>query len=156
MISLLWNFYREVVVYYAMDAVKQTQKAPQKALEKISKYEQRWDTNIVNKNLFSKSRGYIPSAVSRPDKPDGAVPEVESVQPDLILNGIIFNQYGEFVAVIQTGGQPPKRVRIGDMFVDISIREVKLLWNNEELTLSMKKIKTVPRKSSQPPKRRRR
>jgi hypothetical protein len=44
----------------------------------------------------------------------------------------------------------------GILVVDIHVREVKLLWNNEELTLSMKKIKTVPRKNSQPAKRIRR
>jgi hypothetical protein len=149
MVSLLWNFYREVVVYHAMDAVAKTQKAPPKAPESVPKYEKSWDSNIVNKNLFSKIRGYIPSAVAMADTPDEAIPEVKLVMPDLNLNGIILNQYGEFVAVIQTGGQPPKRVRKGDMFdgilvVDISARAVKLLWNNEETTLSMKKIKTVP------------
>lgn len=151
MISLLWNFYREVVVYNAMDAVTKTHKAPEKPLESVPKYEKSWDSNITDKNLFSKSRGYTPSALAMSDRPGEAISEIELVKPDLNLNGIILNQYGEFVAVIQTGGQPPKRVRKGDMFddilvVDISARDVKLLWNNEEMILSMKKIQTVPKR----------
>jgi hypothetical protein len=158
MVSLLWNFYREVVVYHAMDAVVKTQKAPQKTLEGLPKYERTWDTNIMDNNLFSKSRGYTPLAGDMPDKAAAPFPEVELEKPDLNLNGIILNQYGEFIALIQTGGQPPKRVRKGDMFdgilvVDISPREVQLLWNDEEMTLSMKKIKPMPKKKSPPPRR---
>jgi hypothetical protein len=151
MVSLLWNFYREVVVYHAMDAVKETQAEAKRAPKQAPQYSPAWDEGIINNNLFGKSRNYIAKQAPIIDEGEVETPAVELVPPDLNLNGIILDQYGEFVAFIQEGQGKPKRARKGDeiagaLVVDITAREVKLLWNDEEITLSMKKIQTVPRK----------
>ncbi len=151
MVSLLWNFYREAVVYHAMDAVEKTEKISKVSPEGIPSYKPSWNKGIVNKNLFSKLRGYTHPPSAKPTESE--LPPVVLVPPELNLNGIILDQYGEYIAFIQKDGGSPKRVRKGDTFdgilvVDISVREVKLLWNDEELNLSMKKIKTIPNKTA--------
>ena len=156
MVSLLWNFYREVVVYHAMDAVEKTEKISKVPPKDIPRYKPAWNKGIVNKNLFTKLRGYTPPPPPPSAKPaEPELPPVVLVPPELNLNGIILNQYGEYIAFIQKDGGSPKRVRKGDTFdgilvVDISVREVQLLWNEEELTLSMKKIKSVPKTKTRP------
>jgi len=153
MVSLLWNFYREVVVYHSMDAVKKTEKAAKETKQPPEPYKPAWDKKIVSKNLFSKFRGYTPPPPSEFAEPE--LPPIPLVPPELNLSGIILNQYGEYSAFIQKGGGSPKRVRKGDTFddilvVDITVREVKLLWNDEELNLRMKKIKAVPKTKTKP------
>jgi len=148
MVSLLWNFYREVVVYNAMDAVQKTETVAHKTKKETPEYSPAWNEGIVNNNLFSKDRGYVAPVVIT-NTPAPVIPEPVQPPPNLNLNGIILNQYGEYIALIQVDGAPAKRAMKGDeisgaLVVDISAREVKLLWNEEEITLSMKKIKTVP------------
>jgi hypothetical protein len=155
MVSLLWNFYREVVVYHAMDAVKKTEKPAKEATQPPEPYKPIWDKKIVSKNLFSKLRGYTPPPPPPTEFAEPELPPIPLVPPELNLSGIILDQYGEYIAFIQKDGGSPKRVRKGDTFdgilvVDISVREVKLLWNDEELNLSMKKIKTVPKTKTKP------
>ncbi len=156
MVSLLWNFYREVVVYHAMDAVRKTEKTAKEAKQPPGPYNPAWDKKIVSKNLFSKLRGYTPPPPPPSAKPaEPELPPVVLVPPELNLSGIILDQYGEYTAFIQKDGGSPKRVRKGDTFdgilvVDIAVREVKLLWNDEELNLSMKRIKTVPKTKTTP------
>ena len=156
MVSLLWNFYREVVVYHAMDAVQKTREISKVPQTSIPLYKPAWNKKIVSKNLFSKLRGYTPPPPPPSAKPaEPELPPVVLVPPELNLSGIILDQYGEYIAFIQKDGGSPKRVRKGDSFdgilvVDIAVREVKLLWNDEELNLSMKKIRTVPKTKTRP------
>jgi hypothetical protein len=149
MVSLLWNFYREVVVYHPMDAVKETQAVTTQTPKLLPEYARAWDTAIVDNNLFSKNRGYVPPVVT-PTPSESETVVAPLIPPDLQLNGIILDQYGEYVAFIQEGNDKPKKARKGDVIsgalvVDITTREVKLLWNDQEIILSMKKIQTVPR-----------
>jgi hypothetical protein len=150
MVSLLWNFYREVVVYHPMDAATKTQTVSKKDRKQVPEYTPSWDTVMVDKNLFSKARGYVPTRIEPKPDDEERIETPPMIPPDLRLNGIILDQYGEFIAVIQVGNEKPKRARKGDVIsealvVDISTREVKLLWNDQEINLSMKKIQTVPR-----------
>lgn len=148
MISLLWTFYSDVVVYSPMDSLKRTEKAPPEGPKPLEPYDPAWRKDILSKNLFSRQREYAP--LPRPETPAEVRPEPEAFPPNLSLSGIILDQYGEFSAYIQTDGEPPKQVREGDVFDDILVvhiseREVKLLWNDQEIDLNMNKIKTLPR-----------
>jgi len=146
LIGLLWFFYREVVAYSPVEKLERAEAGVREEQMPAGPYRGFWSSEIVEKNLFGRLRGYAP-----PPPPPSAqdIPEVKPVPPSLNLSGIILDRHGEFAAFIQMDGGPPREVREGDVFdgvlvVKISERDVKLLWNEEEINLSMKKIQTLP------------
>ena len=66
--------------------------------------------------------------------------------PELKLNGIIINQYGEYVVYIRKARALLPALMKGDRYenlhvLDISQKSVDLLWDEQEIRLSMEKIK---------------
>lgn len=144
MLSLLWNFYREVVVYHPLEALRGEGLTGGEERIEPESYESAWSEGIISNNLFSKRRGNPPLPPPR-ETPVINTPKSQPKPPNLALNGVILNQSGEYVAFIKKDGGPPRSVREGDMFdgvlvVDIQEREVRLLWNEQEINLSMEKI----------------
>ena len=141
MLSLLWNFYREVVAYSPLAALRGGGGSAVEEQAEPAQYESAWSEQIVGKNLFSKRRGTPPP----PPPPRAAVkepPPPPPEPPELTLTGVVLNPQGEYVAFIKKDGDPLRSVKEGDMFddilvVDIEEREVTLLWNDQVIELGI-------------------
>ncbi len=151
MVALLWNFYTEVVVYDPMDSVMKTVGRPKAKDKTKAAYSPGWGEEIVARNLFSPYRGYSPPPPPPGPSEDAAGPPAPpEPPPKLLLSGIILDQYGEHVAFVKLGDGPPRKMRVGDEFDGLSVvgiddRSVTLMWNEEEITLSMKNTRTLQR-----------
>jgi len=113
-------------------------------------FEPAWGKVITDRNLFSPLRGVPP-----PPPPAAFAPKAEEATPKperplLILRGIVLNQFGEHVALIEKKGARPMPLRKGDHLDDVLVLEVReksveLLWNEEKINLSIEKVKTLRR-----------
>ena len=146
LLGLMWSFYTEVVVYHPVQYVFKRTVKPAKAEQKApGRFQPAWDARIAGKDLFSEMRGTVPPAPPVVKKPEA--PTVDTTPPQLALSGIILNQFGEYIAYISKDGGPTKRVRKDDVFdgvlvLDIKPRRVTLMWNDEEIVLSMRQMKS--------------
>jgi hypothetical protein len=140
MMSLLWNFYREVVAYNPLADLREEGGSNVEEQMEPAPYESTWSEQIVSKNLFSKLRGRTPPPPRRAVVKEPPAPPPEP--PDLKLTGVVLNQLGEYIAYIKATGGPLGTVKEGDMFagalvVDIEERAVTLLWNEQVINLSL-------------------
>lgn len=147
MVSLLWNFYREVVVYNPIEDIEKTELIRKDKIRTRTAFRHAWGKEIVEKNPFSRLRKHSVTTLQEPvvgtEEPQ---PVKEPKRLVLKLSGIILNQFGEYVAYIQKGREAARPLRKGDVFdgilvVDIQQRAVELLWNGQEIRLSMEKMK---------------
>ncbi|MBI4689897.1 MAG: hypothetical protein HY754_06485 [Nitrospirae bacterium] len=108
-------------------------------------YKTGWGNEIVDKDLFSPTRTYVQP------QPKSLVP-VKPVElpkrPEVNLRGIVFDQYGDYIAYLEKDRAKPVPVRKGDKLDDIEVvdvkqRSVELRWNEETISLSLDKIKTI-------------
>jgi len=146
---LIWNFYDGVIDYNPIKEVEFGRENKAKGEGKEILIPPVWGKEIVEKNLFSQRRGVLPP----PPPPVIIVPKAEPPKPQrpvLALKGIVLDSSGEYIAFIEKTGSKPIALRKGDeiegaVVIDVSARSVKLLWNDEEINLSMEKIRTLKR-----------
>jgi|Deesub1362A_J573_1020465.scaffolds.fasta_scaffold00077_84 hypothetical protein len=146
MVSLLWNFYQEVIVYNPIADIEKTERVLENRIGTVAAFKPAWGKEIIEKNLFSPLRGHEPPA--EPVEPVEAVEIPPPKRPELKLDGIILNQFGEYIAYIKKNHEKTVPLRKGDKFgdilvVDIKEREVELLWNGEKIILEMKTTRTL-------------
>jgi hypothetical protein len=104
------------------------------------------DTVIVTKNIFHPSRGYVESATEEGNDAETEVPLAP--MPTLTVKGIVERPDGEFVAYISLEGELAQPVHAGDRIenlkvVSITRTDVTIRWNNSDVKLSLKKVKSV-------------
>lgn len=143
MLSLLWSFYREAMLYDPLKGIEQTASRKEERSQAHGETRYAWGKEIVEKNLFSPLRGKLPLVPPAP-KPEVEIPVIEI--PDLKLNGIIVNQFGEYVVYIQKDREMLPPLRKGDIFGDLSVLDVReksvdLLWDGQEVRLTMEKMR---------------
>ncbi|UCG78065.1 MAG: hypothetical protein JSV21_10970 [Nitrospirota bacterium] len=100
--------------------------------------------SIVTRNVFNPERKYEASPAG---DPGAAIDEIPAQMPALVVKGIVKNPEGEFIAYISKDGEAPRPVRAGERFENIKIvnineTDVKIKWNNSEIDLSLKKVRT--------------
>lgn len=147
---LLWDFGNRALFYHPL-AVTEGQSrpvAPEKK-DKSPVIESRWGAEIEGKNLFSQSRSARVSpteaalgADGRPSQRTQEKERLTEIRPNIILSGIIKNQFGEYVAFLKFDGQVPAGIRKGEALegvkvIDISRRRVKLSWQGSSFELSL-------------------
>lgn len=155
MLTLLWSLYTDVITYKPLRELYAQASVPKTDTDAPKLFESGWKRLIVKNNLFSPMRGIAPPApppAPKPPEPKPAPPPPPPPPepPNLTLNGIILDQYGEYIALIQKDDGPAKRVRVGDSFDGIAVigikpRTVQLIWNDKEIMLDMKRIKKLKR-----------
>ncbi|MEW6214518.1 MAG: hypothetical protein AB1478_04845 [Nitrospirota bacterium] len=142
-----WNFYREALSYNPMSGLPKKDQA-NKGIILITppEFKTGWSKNIMEKNIFSRSRLYIEPkpVVPGPIAPPPPPPK----RPELVLKGIIFDIFGDYVAYIEKDRTKSVPVRKGDRLddvevIDITVKKVVLKWNAETIELNMDKIKTI-------------
>jgi hypothetical protein len=138
-----WKFYVNAIAYDPLDegAVKHA-KIKETSMAK-SAYAPAWDKDVHEKNLFSPARTYVepkPIPVTAPVPPPK--------RPDLVLKGIVLDTFGDFVAYVEINQAKAIPLRKGDKVEeievsDISEKKVMLKWNDETITMSIEKIRTI-------------
>ena len=145
-IFISWNFYVKALSYDPLKESRAKQIKPRKTgAETSMKYTPAWSKEIHEKNLFSPNRTFIEP------KPVVTMPFVPPPKrPELILKGIVLDNFGDYVAYIEIERSKAIPMRKGDKtdeieLVDISERKVVLKWNAENINLSIEKVKTINR-----------
>ncbi len=139
----LWRFYADALRYdpRGEGLVKHSQVKNAPAEGRTSA--PAWSSDIHEKNLFSPSRTYKepkPLVVTAPIEPPK--------RPDLVLKGIVFDTYGDYVAYVEIDQAKATPLRKGDKVqeievVDITEKKVVLQWNGETITMTIEKVKTL-------------
>jgi hypothetical protein len=146
---IAWDFVTKSLLYSPIAEIQSAEKPEQEQAAPIKEFRHVWGREIVNSNLFSPQRGYTPPPVV---KAEPAVIEEEVKmpvpRPNFNLNGIILNQFGEYVAYIQVDNERAMPVREGDSFAGAKVlkileRSVEMEWNGETIWLALSKIKTI-------------
>ncbi|GBE36585.1 hypothetical protein BMS3Bbin07_00733 [bacterium BMS3Bbin07] len=144
------NFYQNVIQYEPVRTPNEKNEPSNMKKKKPLMPEKGWIEDILSHNIFSPARSYK-------DDP-GPVTEVEIVQaplkqPELILKGVILNQYNVYIAYIEKDGQKAIGVRSGDKIGDIEVmnisnQSVMLKWNAETITLTLKRVESLNKKKA--------
>jgi hypothetical protein len=149
--GLSYEFINEVVMYSPLDEVGASKKSGQAKAANANGFAPAWGSEIVERNLFTSSRSATPERrvptpiVSAPTR----VQEIIT-PPQVVLSGIIKNQYDEFVAYIAIDGGPITGVRAGDALVDLQVleiedRKISLMWIDTPMTLELKSSSLMKR-----------
>lgn len=157
MLSLMWFFYKDAVLYDPMKELDATEGSKgKKETKSDGKFERSWGKEIGEKNLFSKLRGKIPPPPPPPPLAPvlplvKAEPEPKPEKPTLSLKGILPDESGELVALVERNNAKAVALRRGDFLEDILVlnvkeRSVDLRWLDETITLSMEKVKMQHKK----------
>jgi hypothetical protein len=145
-VILLADFLREVLLYDPLGSLEQERKGQALQVEEMPRgFSAGWSEEILRRNLFSRQRGYEPPpeppAEAEPAKP----PPEPLAPPDLKLRGVVLDRTEALVLL-----EDPKGVvhtlRVGDVLLgaqvlEIGEKEVLLRWQDEEIVLSMKKVR---------------
>ena len=138
-----WKFYKNALAYDPLDRDAVKHAAIKETVLAKSAYAPAWDKEISEKNLFSPSRTYLePKPVPVPV----TVPPPQ--RPALVLKGIVLDTFGDFAAYLEINQAKAVPLRKGDKVeeievTDISEKKVVLQWNNETITMSIEKVKTI-------------
>lgn len=141
-----WLFYQDAIVYDPLHAAGMKKQKLSGGPVPSLRYRRGWVSAITEKNLFSPARMY------REPKPVKAVqqtpPPEPPRKPDVSLKGVILDSYGEYVAFVEIDRAKAVPMRKGDKtenleLVDISDRQVVLQWNDEKMTFTLDKVKTI-------------
>ncbi|MBI4823694.1 MAG: hypothetical protein HY805_05635 [Nitrospirae bacterium] len=140
-------------MYNPLEEIETAEKALKEGEKKaLPYYKPSWGKEIHERNVFSPKRSEVEplSLVLTPKNANivSLLPPAE--KPLLNLKGIIRNEHGEYIALIEKGTEKAiplrKGDRIGDVLVvEIRERTVDLMWNEEKIRLSMEKVKTIKR-----------
>jgi len=145
---LLADFFEEAVLYDPLGAAGSEPARDNVKEEKtINAFKPGWAKSIHEKDLFSRERGYVP-----PPPPSAALvppPPAPPPRPEFSLKGIVARE-GREVAIIETakGGTyalAPGDVLEGAELLKLDPRKAVFKWLDEEIVLSMEKVKTLGR-----------
>lgn len=145
---MAWNFYTGALKFDPMSEVSfKKGKTPQPVASLFTKNRAGWNQAIYDKNIFSPNRSYREPKPPAPPPPPPVYVEPPK-KPELQLRGIVLDTFGEYVAYIEINKGKAVPMRRGDKLetievVEISDRRVVLQWNDEEINLSVDKIKTI-------------
>ena len=150
LVLLIWDFGNRALFYHPLSVTEaQSRPAVPVKEDKAPGFKARWGEEIEKKNLFSLSRSARVSpteaalgANGMPGRDMPAKEQVMEIRPNIILSGIIKNQFGEYVAFLKFDGQVPVGIRKGEALegvkvIDISKRRVKLNWQGSSFELSL-------------------
>jgi hypothetical protein len=144
-VILLTDFFREVVLY---DPLGQSGEHPQPGRGKEEKarkgYEPGWAKAIYEKDLFSRDRGYVP-----PPPPVTALVPPPPPRPEFHLEGIVLRD-GKEVAIVESPKGGVYSLVQGDvlenaLLLTLDPRKAVFKWMDEEIVLSMEKVRTLKR-----------
>lgn len=141
------DMYKEAIIYNPLKSIEISgREAANNGKKALPVFEAAWGREIVDDNLFSSTR----SPVQPKPQPQDKAAEQPPKRPDMNLKGIILNQFGEYIAYIEKDKVKAVPVRKGDRFddvevVDIQQKSVELRWNEENILLSLDRIKTIKR-----------
>jgi len=140
----VWKFYVNAIAYDPLDRDAVKHAAIKETIMAKSTYAPAGDKEIYEKNLFSPSRTYlepkpVPVIVPVPPPPP---------RPALVLKGIVLDTFGDFAAYLEINQAKAVPLRKGDKVEDIEVsdiseKKVVLQWNNETITMSIEKVKTI-------------
>jgi hypothetical protein len=138
-----WKFYKNAIAYDPLDRDAVKHAAIKETVLAKSAYAPAWDKDISEKNLFSPSRTYLEP---KPVPVTVTVPPPQ--RPALVLKGIVLDTFGDFAAYLEINQAKAVPLRKGDKVeeievTDISEKKVVLQWNNETITMSIEKVKTI-------------
>jgi type II secretory pathway component PulC len=111
----------------------------------VSQVDEKWAEEVINKNLFVPSRRYTKEElVTTEPQPAPEEPEM----PQVTLKGIIYNQYGQYIAILQIDSEKPVRLGEGDSIRGLKVERiddhsVSLLWGDRVLELTFRKVTPV-------------
>ena len=105
----------------------------------------------MDRNLFTSSRSAVPKREVSLNVPPPSTYMPETITPpEVVLSGIIKNQYDEFVAYLSVDGGLITGVRVGDTLGDLEVlevedRKVQLKWKDSLMTLDLKSSSLMKR-----------
>ncbi|MEK6651993.1 MAG: hypothetical protein AABY50_03585 [Nitrospirota bacterium] len=140
------DMYKEAIIYNPLKSIEISgREAANNGKKALPVFEAAWGREIVENNLFSSTR----SPVQPKPQPQGKAAEPPK-RPDMNLKGIILDQFGEYIAYIEKDKAKAVAARKGDRFddvevVDVQQKSVELRWNEENIVLSLDRIKTIKR-----------
>ncbi|MEE9524938.1 MAG: hypothetical protein V3V59_09365, partial [Thermodesulfovibrionales bacterium] len=107
------------------------------------------DNDIVTKNIFHPDREYVDSSAEEGSDVESDV--ALSPMPTLTVKGIVERPDGEYIAYISREGKLAQPVHAGDRIenlkvVSITRTDVTIRWNNSDVKLSLKKVRSVEKK----------
>lgn len=141
------DMYKEAIIYNPLKSIEISgREAANNGKKALPVFEAAWGREIVDNNLFSSTRSPVQPP---PLQPQGKAAEPPK-RPDMNLKGIILDQFGEYIAYIEKDKVKAVPVRKGDRFddvevVDVQQKSVELRWNEENILLSLDRIKTIKR-----------
>jgi len=141
------DMYKEAIIYNPLKSIEISgREAANNGKKALPVFEAAWGREIVDNNLFSSTRSPVQPP---PPQPQGQAAEPPK-RPDMNLKGIILDQFGEYIAYIEKDKVKAVPVRKGDRFddvevVDVQQKSVELRWNEENILLSLDRIKTIKR-----------
>jgi hypothetical protein len=144
-VVLLKNLYKEAIMYNPFHGIEATARAGMNnTKEALPAFEAGWGKEIIDNNLFSPTRSPVQPRSQVQMKGMEAPPK----RPEMFLKGIILDTSGEYVAYIEKDKVKAVPVRKGDKLddvevIDVNQKNVELKWNEEMISLSLEKIKTV-------------
>jgi hypothetical protein len=138
-----WKFYVNAIAYDPLDRDAVKHAAIKETVLAKSAYAPAWDKEISEKNLFSPSRTYLEP---KPVPVTVTVPPPQ--RPALVLKGIVLDTFGDFAAYLEINQAKAVPLRKGDKVEEIEVtviseKKVVLQWNNENITMSIEKVKTI-------------
>ncbi len=144
---LLRDFYKETIMYNPLQEIEVTVKKASNAVGQIpSVPEKGWSKEITEDNLFSPTRSPL---LPKPPQSQLQMKLVEPPKrPDMVLKGVVLDQFDEYVAYIEKDRARAVAARKGDRLDDVEVVDVKqksvdLKWNDETISLTLDKIKTI-------------
>lgn len=141
------DMYKEAIIYNPLKSIEISgREAANNGKKALPVFEAAWGREIVENNLFSSTR----SPVQPKPQLQGKAAEPPPKRPDMNLKGIILDQFGEYIAYIEKDKAKAVAARKGDRFddvevVDVQQKSVELRWNEENILLSLDRIKTIKR-----------
>lgn len=147
MVILSVHFFTETVLYRPLARNDRPAEKEGASDRKIpAGFRSAWSADIREKNLFSQQRGYVP-----PPPPAGSLVNAPAPQrPEFTLRGILAEP-GNEVAILDNGKGRTLSARVGDVVDDAQVMEigdkdVRLKWMQEEIVLSLEKVKTLKKR----------
>jgi len=147
-VILLADFLKEVVFYDPLaPAAGEPARDEVKEEKTIKGFEPGWAKAIHEKDLFNRERGYVP-----PPPPAASLeppPPPPPPKPEFQLKGIVV-QDGRETAIIESAKGGTYALAPGDvleeaLLIKLDPRRAVFKWMNEEIVLSMEKVKTLRR-----------